>query len=53
MNLGIADSLNEKISRYKTEWRLHVANYNLQLHFQEEPLIIIQGRREVLSLIHI
>ena len=24
MELGIADSLNEKISRYKMEWQLHV-----------------------------
>ena len=54
MELGVAESLNGKIFRYKTEWRLHAERIDPN-RFSRRPLDYHpRGKKSVgLSLIHI
>ena len=47
MELLVAESLNDKISQYKTEWWEYMQREWVQLNFQEAPLTISQGGWEV------
>ena len=47
MKLGIAESLNEKISRYKMEWRLHVETMDPTRFARRALEYYARGKRSV------